>query len=288
MLLWHDELVVNQVYNYEEADKDEEQKMVQMPAMKDLIDLAGSKLGWGKSWWRKRSRSRRVQLLTAHICLLLAGFPLVYDLLLLDHQQFPPRNSTGGAPLAHLVLVTWLTSWSARSWIQPTLSGFETWRRTQHSRLKSLYLYLYIHKLLEIGENTWWTNFSLFDQGCMWRLRKARLHHTFKLKITPGFTLSDVSHMHGIGAGVKKWQMRASPVTSPYQYDRKFPNLLSCYLQPTSPLEVLLSNYPTCSSPILTLSLNWGRLLYKNPFVCDRGLTQPQLGPFLNSKLFLE
>ena len=45
MLLWHDELVVNQVYNYEEADEDEEQKMVQMPAMKDLIDLAGSKLG---------------------------------------------------------------------------------------------------------------------------------------------------------------------------------------------------------------------------------------------------
>ena len=55
-----------------------------------------------------------------------------------------------------------------------------------------------IHKLLEIGENTWWTNLplSLFDQGCIWRLWKARLHHTFKLKITPGFTLSDVSHMH--------------------------------------------------------------------------------------------
>ena len=81
--------------------------------------------------------------------------------------------------------------------------------------------------------------------------------------------------------------MRASPVTSPYQYDRKFPNLLSCYLQPTSPLEVLLSNYPTYSSPILTLSLNWEGF-YKNPFVWDRGLTQPQLGPFLNSKLFLE
>ena len=81
--------------------------------------------------------------------------------------------------------------------------------------------------------------------------------------------------------------MRASPVTSPYQYDRKFPNLLSCYLQPTSPLEVLLSNYPTYSSPILTLPLNWEGF-YKNPFVWDRGLTQPQLGPFLNSKLFLE
>ena len=30
-----------------------------------------------------------------------------------------------------------------------------------------------IHKLLEIGENTWWTNFtlSLFDQGWRWRLQ---------------------------------------------------------------------------------------------------------------------
>ena len=79
--------------------------------------------------------------------------------------------------------------------------------------------------------------------------------------------------------------MRASPVTSPYQYDRKFPNLLSCYLQPTSPLEALLSNYPTYSSPIWTLPLNWEGF-YKNPFVWDRGLTQPQLGPFLNSQTF--
>ena len=149
-----------------------------------------------------------------------------------------------------------------------------------------------IHKLLEIGENTWWTNFtlSLFDQGCIWRLRKARLHHTFKLKITPFLMLVTCTTCMNAWYWCrcqKMTNMRASPVTSPYQYDRKFPNLLSCYLQPTSPLEVLLSNYPTYSSPIWTLPLNWEGF-YKNPFVWDRGLTQPQLGPFLNSKLFLE
>ena len=81
----------------------------------------------------------------------------------------------------------------------------------------------------------------------------------------------------------KMSNMRASPVTSPYQYARKFSNLLSCFLQPTSPLEVLLSNYPTCSSPILTLSLNWGRLLLEPLFGTPMMAT---LGSFPQIQIF--
>ena len=134
-----------------------------------------------------------------------------------------------------------------------------------------------IHKLLDIGENTWWKNFtlSLFDQGCIWRLRKARLHHIFKLKITPGFTLSDVSHMHHMHECMVLVPVSKINMTESFQIFSHLPLKLFCQIIPPVHLQ-----YWPC--------LWIGEGFYKNPFVCDRGLTQPRLGSFLNSKLFLE
>ena len=94
--------------------------------------------------------------------------------------------------------------------------------------------------------------------------------------------------MHGIGAGVKKWQiwgLHQSPhpinMTESFQifshatYNLHLPLKFFCQIIPPVHLQ-----YWPC--------LWIGEGFYKNPFVWDRGLTQPQLGPFLNSKLFLE
>ena len=83
VLLRHADFVVNQVFSYEEAGDEDEVELVKMPAMKDIIKLAGVKLGVRKQLRIKKKQKQMPKWSAACVTPLVRG---VFDAIFAEQM----------------------------------------------------------------------------------------------------------------------------------------------------------------------------------------------------------